>query len=79
MSGYSITYAVEIDYYNGDYDSDVFSNEENANSYLEDCLQDGKDNKNPAIFYRITKTETSGGMIVDQKTIKEWNDETDGY
>ena len=79
MSECSINYIVEVDYYDGDYDSETFANEENANNYLEICLQVGKENKNPAIFYRISRTETNGGMIVDQKTIKEWNDETDGY
>lgn len=79
MNEYSINYIVEVDYYDGDYDSETFANEENANRYLEICLQVGKETKNPAIFYRISRTETSGGIIVDWTTIKEWNDETDGY
>ena len=79
MNGYSITFTVEVDYENGDYDADVFTNEENAREYLDDCIEYSKDEKNPVIFYRITRSETSGGMIVDSTTITEWNDPIHGY
>ena len=77
MNGYSIQYQVEVDYENGDYDSDVFTNEENAREYLNDCIADGKLNGNWVEFYRITRTDTSGGIIVDSTIITEWY--SDGY
>lgn len=79
MYGYSITFTVEVDYENGDYDADVFTNEENAREYLDECIEYSKDEKNPVIFYRITRDETSGGMIVDSTKITEWNDPVNGY
>lgn len=79
MDGYSIKYDVEVDFYDGGYDNNTFFNEENAREYLNECIEDGKTNENPVIFYRITRTETSGGMIVDSVTITEWNDESEGY
>ena len=79
MNKYPIWYYVEVDFYSGDYINNTFSNEENARKYLNECIEEGELNKNPVIFYRIARSEVSGGIIVGFVTITEWNDENEGY
>ena len=38
---------------------------------VDDCIAEGDYNDNPVTYYKIVKSETSGGMIVDEEIIKE--------
>lgn len=73
MNGYSIRYSVDIENANGYYDGEIFDNEENAKEYVSDCIENGEAENNPIVYYKITKTETSGGMIVTEEIITEVN------
>lgn len=71
MYAYEISYGVDVEYADGTYDSESFDNLPNAEYYVDDCIEDGNFNDNPLTYYKITKTETDGGMIVDEEVIEE--------
>lgn len=71
MYGYNISYYVDVEYADGDYESDSFGNIYNAEDFVDDCIAEGDYNDNPVTYYKIVKSETSGGMIVDEEIIKE--------
>lgn len=72
MCGYSVTFVLDIEYADGECDTNTFTNMENAVDCMDECFYDA-DKNNPIEWYKITKTETSGGMIVDQEVIEEWS------
>ena len=68
---YSIIFNIDVEYTDGDSASDIATNEENARDFLDECVEESKETENPVCYYCITKTETSGGMIVSEETIEE--------
>ena len=71
MYGYNISYGVDVEYSDGYYESDSFGNIYNAEDFVDDCIAEGNDDGNPVTYYKIVKSETSGGMIVDEEIIQE--------
>lgn len=70
-SAYVISYNVDIEYADGEYDSDISDNVYNAEKFVNDCIEYGEYNNNPVVYYRIVKNETDGGIAVSEEVIKE--------
>jgi hypothetical protein len=70
-SAYVISYDVDIEYADGEYDGDTVDNVYNAERYVNDCIEDGEYNDNPVVYYRIVKHESDGGIAVSEEVIKE--------
>ena len=73
MNGYSVTFVLDIEYANGECDTNTFTNMENAVDCMDECFYDA-DKSNPIVWYKITKSVTSGGMIVNQEVMEEWSE-----